>query len=77
MMSCQDCVSVCACVCVCVRGDVCAVPTRCAAEIFEYINNTDFKQLYPTLTDHDIRYYIFEILRVRQLSPLFSCQLSC
>ncbi|CAE7202968.1 CKA1 [Symbiodinium microadriaticum] len=31
--------------------------------IFEYINNTDFKQLYPTLTDHDIRYYIFEILR--------------
>lgn len=32
-------------------------------EIFEYINNTDFKQLYPTLTDHDIRYYIFEILK--------------
>lgn len=31
--------------------------------IFEYINNTDFKQLYPTLTDHDIRYYIFEILK--------------
>lgn len=33
-------------------------------KIFEYINNTDFKQLYPTLTDHDIRYYIFEILKV-------------
>merc|ERR1712190_356178 len=31
--------------------------------IFEYINNTDFKTLYPTLTDHDIRYYIFEILK--------------
>jgi len=31
--------------------------------IFEYINNTDFKTLYPTLTDHDIRYYIFEIFR--------------
>lgn len=24
--------------------------------VFEYINNTDFKVLYPTLTDYDIRY---------------------
>lgn len=31
--------------------------------IFEHINNTDFKTLYPTLTDLDIRYYIFEILK--------------
>lgn len=31
--------------------------------IFEYINNTDFKTLYPTLTDYDIRYYIFELLK--------------
>lgn len=31
--------------------------------IFEYINNTDFKQLYPTLTDFDIRFYIFELLK--------------
>jgi len=31
--------------------------------IFEYINNTDFKTLYPTLTDQDIRYYIYEILK--------------
>jgi len=31
--------------------------------IFEYINNTDFKTLYPTLTDHDIRYYIYELLK--------------
>merc|ERR1719160_697563 len=31
--------------------------------IFEYINNTDFKTLYPTLTDHDIRYYMFELLK--------------
>ena len=23
--------------------------------VFEYINNTDFKVLYPTLTDYDIR----------------------
>jgi len=31
--------------------------------IFEYINNTDFKVLYPTLSDFDIRYYIFELLK--------------
>ena len=27
------------------------------------MNNTDFKVLYPTLTDLDIRYYIFELLK--------------
>jgi len=31
--------------------------------IFEYVNNTDFKILYPTLTDYDIRYYIAELLK--------------
>jgi len=31
--------------------------------IFECVNNTDFKILYPTLTDLDIRYYIFELLK--------------
>mmetsp|Transcript_59795 Transcript_59795/g.110676 ORF Transcript_59795/g.110676 Transcript_59795/m.110676 type:complete len:336 (+) Transcript_59795:78-1085(+) len=31
--------------------------------IFEYVNNVDFKTLYPTLTDYDIRYYILEILK--------------
>jgi casein kinase II subunit alpha len=32
--------------------------------IFEYVNNTDFKTLYPTLGDYDIRYYIYELLKV-------------
>merc|ERR1711981_1446498 len=31
--------------------------------IFEYVNNTDFKVFYPTLSDYDIRYYIFELLK--------------
>uniref|UniRef100_A0A0D9VR05 Protein HEADING DATE 6 n=1 Tax=Leersia perrieri TaxID=77586 RepID=A0A0D9VR05_9ORYZ len=31
--------------------------------IFEYVNNTDFKVLYPTLTDYDIRFYIYELLK--------------
>lgn len=32
--------------------------------MFEYVNNTDFKQLYPRLTDFDVRYYILELLKV-------------
>lgn len=35
--------------------------------IFEYVNNTDFKVLYPTLSDYDIRYYIYELLKVSLL----------
>lgn len=31
--------------------------------IFEYVNNIDFKVLYPTFTDFDIRYYLFELLK--------------
>eukprot|EP00051_Salpingoeca_urceolata_P008325 m.105110 g.105110 ORF g.105110 m.105110 type:complete len:343 (-) comp15691_c0_seq1:80-1108(-) len=37
--------------------------SRTPALIFEYVNNTDFKVLYPTLTDFDIRYYLFELLK--------------
>ena len=33
--------------------------------VFEYVNNTDFKVLYPTLVDYDIRYYMYELLKVR------------
>lgn len=29
--------------------------------VFEYVHNSDFKVLYPTLSDFDIRYYIHEI----------------
>lgn len=31
--------------------------------IFEYVNSKDFRVLYPTLTDFDIRYYIYELLK--------------
>ena len=27
------------------------------------MKNTDYKILYPTLSDYDIRYYIFELLK--------------
>lgn len=42
--------------------------------IFEYVNNTDFKILYSTLNDYDIRYYIFELLKARP--GRFSCIVS-
>ena len=43
--------------------------------VFEHVNNTDFKVLYPTLNDYDIRYYILELLKVRnaQLSLTIFC----
>ena len=34
--------------------------------IFEFVNNTDFKVLYPTFTDHDVRYYMLELLKALQ-----------
>ncbi len=36
--------------------------------IFEHVDNTDFKVLYPTLSDFDIRYYMNEILIVREVA---------
>ena len=36
--------------------------------IFEHVNNTDFKTLYPKLTDYDVRYYIFELLKALEHS---------
>jgi casein kinase II subunit alpha len=44
-----------------VRDDESKTPSL----IFEHVNNTDFKVLYPTLSDYDIRYYIFELLKAR------------
>jgi len=37
--------------------------------IFEWIDHTDFKILFPKFTDFDIRYYIYEVLKV--FNPLF------
>ncbi|KAG1444921.1 hypothetical protein G6F56_010106 [Rhizopus delemar] len=31
--------------------------------IFEYINNVEYRILYPQFTDYDIRYYMFQLLR--------------
>eukprot|EP00999_Lentomonas_sp_LEN2_P002849 NODE_713_length_1243_cov_92.874552_g674_i0.p1 GENE.NODE_713_length_1243_cov_92.874552_g674_i0~~NODE_713_length_1243_cov_92.874552_g674_i0.p1 ORF type:complete len:234 (+),score=29.39 NODE_713_length_1243_cov_92.874552_g674_i0:438-1139(+) len=37
--------------------------SKTPALVFEYVNNQEFKHLYPTFTDEDIRYYMREILK--------------
>ncbi|XP_061620783.1 casein kinase II subunit alpha'-like isoform X3 [Phyllopteryx taeniolatus] len=39
--------------------------SRTPALVFECINNTHFKELYHKLTDYDIRYYVYELLKLR------------
>ena len=36
--------------------------------IFEYVNNSDFKMLYPTLVDGDVRFYLYELLKVGRMT---------
>lgn len=36
--------------------------TKTTSLIFEAIDNTNFRQLYPILTDFEVRYYIYQIL---------------
>ena len=31
--------------------------------VFEHVDNADFKSLYPTFNEYDIRFYIFEVLK--------------
>lgn len=42
--------------------------------IFEYVNNTDFRSLYPKFVDYDVRFYIFELLKVSILLPSQVCK---
>jgi len=37
--------------------------TKTPSLIFEHVNNLDFKILYPTFTEHDVRYYMYELLK--------------
>ncbi|GLD75065.1 casein kinase II subunit alpha' isoform X2 [Lates japonicus] len=41
--------------------------SRTPALVFECINNTDFKELYQKLTDYDIRFYMYELLKALDL----------
>jgi len=41
-----------------VRDDV----TKTPALVFEHVNNKDWKTLYPSLSVHDIKFYIYKVL---------------
>lgn len=44
--------------------DICRDPhSKVPSLIFEHVNNSDFKTLFPTFTSQDVRYYIYEVLR--------------
>jgi len=40
------------------------IQSKTPSLIFEYVNNTDFRSLYPKFVDYDVRYYIYELLKV-------------
>lgn len=48
--------------------DVVRDPTpKIPSLITEYVHNVEFKSLYPRFTDHDVRFYMFELLKVSLL----------
>eukprot|EP00762_Andalucia_godoyi_P001912 ANDGO_06045.mRNA.1 Casein kinase II subunit alpha len=49
--------------------DVCRDPmSKTPSLVFEHVDNTDFRILYPGLTDLEIRYYMYELLRALDFS---------
>ncbi|KAI8982590.1 putative casein kinase II, alpha chain [Pilobolus umbonatus] len=42
--------------------------SKTPALIFEYVNNMEFKILYPRFTDYDVRYYMYELLKALDYS---------
>lgn len=37
--------------------------SRTTSLILEHINNTDYRVLYPSFQDHDVRFYMYELLK--------------
>jgi casein kinase II subunit alpha len=46
-----------------VHADARRIQSKTPSIIFEYVNNVDFKVLYPKFTDFDVRFYINELLK--------------
>lgn len=43
--------------------DLECVQSKTPSLIFEFVNNTDFRSLYPKFNDFDVRFYISELLK--------------
>jgi len=48
----------------CVQDPVSQTPSL----VFEHVNNTEFKQLYPAFRDLDVRFYVYQILKALDFS---------
>ena len=35
------------------------------AKIFDFIEHVDFRSIFPKLVDYDIRFYMYELLKVK------------
>ncbi|KAJ4459602.1 putative Casein kinase II subunit alpha [Paratrimastix pyriformis] len=42
--------------------------TKVPSFIFEHVDNEDFKTLYPRLADHEVRYYMYQVLKALDFS---------
>ena len=49
-----------------VRDPISKVPSL----ITEYVHNVNFRVLYPRFTDQDVRFYMFELLKVSSIKHL-------
>ena len=45
--------------------------SRTNSLIMEYVDNVDWKELYPTLTELEIKHYVFQLLKVRPRPKYF------
>ena len=43
--------------------DIECLQSKTPSLIFEFVNNTDFRSLYPKFNDFDVRFYISELLK--------------
>lgn len=48
-------------------------PSRSNSLIMEFVDNSDWKELFSTLAEFEIKHYVFQLLTVRVPSPLVSC----
>jgi casein kinase II subunit alpha len=49
--------------------------TKTPSLVTEYVNNIDFKVLYPRFSDMDVRFYMLELLKVLAIAFLISLSL--
>ena len=44
-------------------------PSRSNSLVMEYVENTDWKDMFASLTEMEMKFYIFQLLRVRLIQP--------